>query len=550
MTAGSSAGGPAAAPEDRARWLTVLAVAGSLAAIALRVLSAASAGPLWRDEAGSAGTATAATFAEFWARQPFDSFPLFWQLVLRAWTTVLWNGGDVAIRTLGLIVGVALVPALWWASRALGVLPLASLVAAITPLFVFWSGVQNRAYGLGVVLLALLVGAVWRVVERVSVARVAVAAVLALLAVHTTYHLPVMLAALLAGAAAVGLARRDGRLVAVAIGIGVASAASLSIYAAGYAITRYYVKVVYGRVTLESIAQGLRAALEPGGAVGVAALAAGLVLCAWGVVVASRGGSRGPAVPRDPSADVVLYAGVAALVAAVGQVPFLLYIGFYVQPWYYPTVVLVVAIATDVMLQRAVLPRGVRRGGAIAVTALLAILVVPSASAVAQRQSNIDLVAAYLEDNARPGDLIVVYPWHVGVSFARYYHGDVPFMTVPDVADHSFHRFDQLEGLMRDPERIKPGFRRIHQTLQAGGGVWLVGAPANEVPEQFPVPAIPSDDDPRSWNDNRYTVLAGFQLRWVLQQSAPQASVVPPLTDRAVRDYENAPITLYSVQPR
>jgi hypothetical protein len=542
--------GPSAAATDRPRWLTAVALAGSLAAIALRVLSAVSAGPLWRDEAGSAGTATAASLAEFWARQPFDSFPLLWQLLLRAWTTVLWNGGDVAIRTLGLVVGVALVPALWWASRTLGVLPLASLVAAVTPLFVFWSGVQNRAYGLGVVLLALLVGAVWRVVERASGARVAVAALLALLAVHTTYHLPVMLAALLAGAGAVGLARRDGRLVAVALGIGVASAASLSIYAAGYATTRYYVKVVYGRVTLESIAQGLRAALEPGGAVAVAVLAAGLVLCAWGVVAALRGGSRASADPRDPAADAVLYAGMAALVAAAAQVPFLLSVGFFVQPWYYPTVVLVIAVATDVMLQRAVLPSGVRRGGAVVVTALLAVLVMPSASAVAQRQSNLDLVAAYLEENARPGDLIVVYPWHYGVSFARYYHGDVPFMTVPDVADHSFHRFDQLEGLMRDPERIKPGFRRIHQTLQAGGGVWLVGAPANEVPEQFPVPAIPSDDDPWSWNDNRYTVLSGLQLRWVLQQSSPQASVVPPLTDRAVRDYENAPITLYSVQPR
>ena len=198
------------------RWLVVAAIAGSLAAIALRVLAATRAGPLWRDEAGSANTATVASFAEFWDRQWLDSFPLLWQLVLRAWTTLLWDGSDTAIRTLGLLIGTALVPALWWTSRALGVLPLASLAVAATPLLVTWSGVQNRAYGLAALLVVLLVGAVWRVVERASPARVALAAVVALLAVHTTYHAPVMLVAALAGAVAVAAARRDVRLIAIA----------------------------------------------------------------------------------------------------------------------------------------------------------------------------------------------------------------------------------------------------------------------------------------------------------------------------------------------
>src|SRR4051794_816531 len=84
------------------RWLAVASIAGTLAAIALRLLAAYAAGPLWRDEAGSASTATVPTLAEFWSRQHFDSFPLLWQLLLRAWTTTLWNGGDTSIRTLGL----------------------------------------------------------------------------------------------------------------------------------------------------------------------------------------------------------------------------------------------------------------------------------------------------------------------------------------------------------------------------------------------------------------------------------------------------------------
>jgi hypothetical protein len=231
-------------------------------------------------------------------------------------------------------------------------------------------------------------------------------------------------------------------------------------------------------------------------------------------------------------------------------VPFLLALRFLVQPWYYPMVVLLVAIALDVALQRAPMTSTVRTAALGVVAALLALLILPSAQAVAQRQSNVDLVAAYLKANARPGDLIVVYPWHYGVSFQRYYDGPVPFMTVPDIEGHDHYRYDQIADLMRDPERIKPGFRRIYQTLQSGGGVWVVGAPTDEVLPQFPVPAVPSDDDPSSWSDNRYSLLAGFQLRWVLQQASPRAYPVPPLTERRVRDYENPPLTLYSVAPR
>ncbi|MBM4247531.1 MAG: hypothetical protein FJ148_27710, partial [Deltaproteobacteria bacterium] len=280
-------------PAPSPRWLLVAAIAGSVVAVVLRVLAVASAGPLWRDEAGSASTAAVATFAGLWARQPLDSFPLLWQLVLRAWTTVLWNDGDVAIRTLGLVIGVAVVPALWWTSRSLGVLPIASLAAAATPLLVVWSGVQNRAYGLGSVLLALLVGAVWRVVQRAAPGRVALAALIALLAVHTTYHLPVMLAAVLAGAVAVGLARRGRRLVAIAAGIGIGCAASLLLYAGVLERTRGYAKMVYGRVTPESIVHGLRLALEPGGAVAVAALTAAVALCAGAAIAALRGRGAG-----------------------------------------------------------------------------------------------------------------------------------------------------------------------------------------------------------------------------------------------------------------
>lgn len=554
---GPAAGPSAASPVSGVPpWLTAAALAGSLVALGLRVLAAMSAGPLWRDEACSASTASVASFGEFWSRLSLDSFPLLWQLLLRVWTFFFFYWGYTEIFTLGLAIAAALIPALWWTSRALGVLPLASLVAAATPLLVVWSGVQSRAYGLAAVLLAVLCGALWRMVERVTPGRVGAAALCALLAVHTTYHMSVMIAALLAGVVAVAIVRGDRRLVVLAVAIGGGCAASLLLYAGVLARTREFAKVVYAPVSLDAIARGLPLALEPAGSLGAVVFGAAVAACAWAALrtLVGAGRSRGDlATAVDPAAvdsDAVLFAGTAAVVAVVGQVPFLLALRFLVQPWYYPMVVLLVAIALDVVLQRAPLAATVRTTALGVVAALLALLIVPSGQAVAQRQSNVDLVATYLKANARPGDLIVVYPWHYGVSFQRYYDGPVPFMTVPDVEGHDHYRYDQIAELMRYPERIKPGFRRIHQTLQSGGGVWVVGAPTDEVLPQFPVPAVPSDADPSSWSDNRYSLLAGFQLRWVLQQSSPQAYPVPPFTDRRVRDYENPPLTLYSVAPR
>jgi len=536
------------------RWLHVLALAGSVAAIVVRVRATVAAGPLWRDEAGSASTATVATLADLWARQPLDSFPLLWQLVLRVWTTLLWDGGDLAIRTLGLIVALLLVPALWWTSRGFGVLPLASLAfAGVAPTLVVWAGLQNRAYGLGVTLLALLTGAVWRMAVAPSVARVALATVLALLAVHTTYHLPVMLAALLGGAAAVGARRRAWSVLLAAAGIGIVSAASLLVYAGVLEQTRGYAKMVYAKVTLASVVRGFESALAPGGWFVVWAFAlAALATCVWGAVFVLRAAWRAPAGDgaRADACDAVAFAATSAALALVGQLVFLLSLRFLVQPWYYATVVLVVAIAADVVLQRGVTVAWARDAIAGALALVLVASTVVAFGATGRRLSNLDRVAAYLEENARPGDLVVVYPWHWGVSFARYYDGAVPFVTVPDVASHDYHRFDQLEELMRDPERIKPGFRRIHQTLQGGHAVWVVGRPVRDVPEQFPVLPPPNDADPTSWRDGYYTAVAGLQLAWVLQQSSPQATEVPPLVDGPVSDYEDASITRYAVAPR
>src|SRR4029077_16924763 len=77
------------------------------------------AGPLWRDEISSLSLATEPTFSEFWQSLTFDPFPASYFLVLRLWHAIGLAQGDLALRGLGLVIGLALIGSLWL-PRALG----------------------------------------------------------------------------------------------------------------------------------------------------------------------------------------------------------------------------------------------------------------------------------------------------------------------------------------------------------------------------------------------------------------------------------------------
>jgi hypothetical protein len=69
------------------------------------------AGPLWRDEISSLALATKPTLAEFWRSLPFDPFPACYFLLLRLWHGVGLGENDLALRALGLLIGVSLIGA-------------------------------------------------------------------------------------------------------------------------------------------------------------------------------------------------------------------------------------------------------------------------------------------------------------------------------------------------------------------------------------------------------------------------------------------------------
>src|SRR5207244_4610217 len=71
------------------------------------------AGPLWRDEISSLALATKPTLSEFWKSLPLDPFPASYFLLLRLWHAVGLGGSEIALRGLGLLIGLSLIGSLW-----------------------------------------------------------------------------------------------------------------------------------------------------------------------------------------------------------------------------------------------------------------------------------------------------------------------------------------------------------------------------------------------------------------------------------------------------
>ena len=98
-------------------WLVVVVIA--LIALGLHLRFVTHVGGLWRDEANSIQLSSLPSFAQVWQHLDFDSFPILFFAVLRAWTGIFGHS-DTALRGLGLLIGLAVLIAMWINARAVG----------------------------------------------------------------------------------------------------------------------------------------------------------------------------------------------------------------------------------------------------------------------------------------------------------------------------------------------------------------------------------------------------------------------------------------------
>jgi hypothetical protein len=509
------------------------ALIGTAFSSILLVLAAMNAGPLWRDETNTFNLAHMPSLGDIWHNLPFDSCPLLWPLLVRGCGILGLTDGDMGIRILGLGVGLFFLASLWLCQRWIGgrapILSIALLGGL--PAFIFVVG-ANRAYGLAGCLLVLSFGEIWRVLESPTKSRILSAGLICLLFAQCVYYDVIFLGAMLAAGALVAIRRQQWKILCTMAGIGLLAGTSLFIYLPIIHQVPEYLPFwrspFFDAATLwnglgDALAE--RSSANPDGANGpqiwiwIGLLLAGIIVA----IIMQRTRVRQTPKPEVASkganperSDLALFCVTSVVLGTIGYIGFLLKLHFFMQPWYYVGILILYAISLDGILSAswpALRPWGLMRIGFLAVMMILN--AGPAWAEAHTRRSNLDVVAAFLSHNASAGDLIVVQEAWEGITFNRYYRGQVQWLSVPPIDSHDVHRIDLVMAEMNQPEAMTPVLRAIINTLTSGHHVWLVGSIPIErskdaPPGPTPLPPQPSEMPTRWW--------MGSYLYWWNQQ--------------------------------
>jgi len=207
-------------------------------------------------------------------------------------------------------------------------------------------------------------------------------------------------------------------------------------------------------------------------------------------------------------------------------------------PRYYLILFCLLAVAADLIVARICRPFPARLARLAAV--IIAMVTLPFAvwPAIIQRDTNMDILAKTLEQQAGVDDVIVVNSWSRGISFNRYYHGKTQWLTVPNIEDHRMHRYDLFRAKMLEFFPLDDVEEAMTKALKSANRVWVVNdfrVPLRGRPRVL----SPAPDPVYGWRSTSYSVAWAQQLAFFLQKHALKSTVVAePLP--SVKRQENA----------
>ncbi len=502
-------------------------------------------GGFWRDEVHTVHLATMSSLAQVWDNLQYASFPILWLSVLRFWTS-LTGGSEFWLRILGLIVGLALVGALWWNARSHSrSLPFFSLVLLGFSPTVIRYGDSVRAYGFGTFLILMTFGLIWKVVDSPNPRRIFLATLSAVLSVQCLYQNAVLLLAICAAGFTVCLSRGLRKRSLLVIGMGMIAAVSLLPYIPTIRGQQGWGALVEVPVNLSWLWFKLCESIEPSGPfavyvwIGLIGIAVGSALFCFACPLV-LGLSR-------QQKDLILFSSLTLITGVVGYVAFLKIVSYMTQPWYYIALLALIAVTLDASLAAisASIPGRIFR--IVFVLFFIGLTVRPVWESVHMRHTNIDLIASKLQNLVSERDLVLVAPWYLGVTFERYYTGKARWMTSPPIGYHRIHRYDLIKKAMESTnsaEAVKPVLAAMSDALKSGNRVWLVGwlpfLPEVQLPESLP----PAPDGESGWFNGPYEHNWALQVGYYIQTHASHGEVLLVQVDNPVSDFENPQVML------
>lgn len=513
-----------------------VALFSTLLIISLHIVFGMHAGALWRDEVNSLEVATTHTLGEVWSNFCFDSFPALFFLVLRAVAGVPADVSDAALRVFGVSVGLLTVGMIWLNARWLHLgFPLLSLaLIGLNPMVIRY-GDSIRAYGLGILLMLLVLGAMWRLVESFTPARAAIAAVSAVLSVQCLYYNSILLLAICLGAASVTLRRRQMKETFVVFATGGIAALTLLPYVP--TIQRVHLSSFIWKAPFnpDELVRTFGSRLQITGWLVLFTMT--LIFGIWAMRTKSKG-------EGDPAkSERILFGLVTLVVGTVAYAGFISVLGYLTQPWYYVAFAAFAATCIEIVLAALGTKERSLRLRAVLALAVVAVGAYPAWQALHVRQTNVDIVAAQLQTQAAPDDLILINSFNYGISFRRYYHGPAKYETIPPIEDLRWHRVDLLKRQMMAPAPMAPVLRRMEETLRNGHTIWLIGSlnfvPAGKEPQVI----LPGYDGPNGWVGGNFYTAWAEQAGFLVQSHALHFERVRVPLAQPVSRYENLPVS-------
>jgi hypothetical protein len=559
------------------------------------------AGGLWRDEAGLAHLATLPSLGTVWRSLARDSVPVLAPLAIRTYAGVA-GAGDQALRGFGLAVGLAVAAALWLAARSTGrSLPLLSLaLVGVNAAFVVF-GDSLRGYGLGSLFMVLSFTAMGLLLAHPGPGTAAAALLAALGAVHSLFGNAVLIGALCSAAAIAAIWQGRRRVAAAALGVGIAAGLSLLPYAATVKEARSASLLVSHSVSPWLIVRVLAATLGPVAAAWLVLLVLGLAGVAWRLVRRRREAGRdaaaasdagpgeaptaardagpgeapaavrdagpataaaaapaGPQAARDARGGAVqeargartrddalrLFSALVIVLGVAGQLLFLAFLRFTPRAWYDLPLIALAGGALEPLVAGLCRTPWTRLSRVALALALAATQLPAALPRLRMRMTNADLVARRLAVATAGGDLVLVSPWHFGISFDRYYRGPASWMTLPQVADHQMHRHDLLMARLAAPHPIDDVLQAARQTLAGGHRVWLAGELRLPPPGRQPPILPPAPSTSWGWDDLPYGISWQLQLGALLRDHATSLREVPVPSTDPISPLEHMPLAV------
>lgn len=525
---------------DRIEW--ILAILLSSAVLFLMVVRTTHGGALWRDECDSVQLSQIPRFSDLLANLHFTAFPILFAAILRGYMS-LFGGSDFALRGFALLVGIGFVAATWFYSVSLNrqaPLFLLGLIGLNSNFLV--EGMAVRGYGLGAVLLIVCLTLTAKIAEQFSTRKLLAIALFFLAATQMTFFDGALAPAILLAAIAVLFLHRRFRIAMLIAVIGLVIGVAYVPY-----ILNIYFHVRPWAILLQEPAS-FRVVWEHFAEAFGSPTA--IMRCVWaGVILGATGWAvwrlrsvwnKKPSTERDLLVFAVLVIAISipsfSLFAWITHKPLL--------PRYSLVIFSLLAVAGDLIvatLCRSFWTRIARVGAVLIAMVALPVAVWP---AITKRDTNIDILAGILEQEAGLHDIIVVNSWSRGISFNRYYHGKAPWLTVPTIEDHRTHRYDLLRSKMTEFFPLDDLEKAMTATLKSANRVWVVN--------DFRVPPsthglrvlTPAPDPVYGWRANSYSIAWAQELGLFLQKHVLKSRVVAESLP-SVNRQENADLLVF-----